>query len=176
MGANIILAMGALVIFGTFLSSSNHLMIGNTQVAEQNEYYITALSLAQSVIDEAKNKDFDQKTQGLDFEIPSVDSLTPPNRLGTETGEAIAGFDTLSATGYRSTKLFSDVDDYDGYKRKVNTPRAEGYKVRVTVHYASQTWPDSTMNTKPTFCKRMDVSVSSPFLPNDVGLSYAFTY
>ena len=39
---NIISAIGALVIFGTFLGSSNRLMVGNTQVAEQNEYYISA--------------------------------------------------------------------------------------------------------------------------------------
>ena len=41
--SNIILAIGALVIFGTFLSSSNRLMTGNTQIAEQNEYYISAI-------------------------------------------------------------------------------------------------------------------------------------
>jgi len=37
-------------------------MTVNTQIAEQNEYYISAISLAQSIISEAKAKAFDQNT------------------------------------------------------------------------------------------------------------------
>ena len=58
MGANMILTMGAILLFGVFLNTSNKLMIGNNQNASQNEYYVTALSLVQSVIDEAKTKQF----------------------------------------------------------------------------------------------------------------------
>ena len=176
MGANLILSMGALVIFGTFLSSSNRLMIGNSQIAEQNEYYITALSIAQSVIDEAKAKAFDTKTIGLFQPLTVRDSLTAAAKLGPETGEKITGTDTLSSTGYKSSTKFNDVDDYDNYKRLVNTQRVEGFQVSVKVQYADEISPDATSGSLQTFCKRMRVTVSSPYMPDNLQISYAFTY
>ena len=185
MGTNVILAVGALVIFGTFLSSSNRLMTVNTQIAEQNEYYITAISLGQSVIAEAKAKAFDQKTIGKMFPFASPDSLSvvlgqdglaeqPPNVPIPDVVSTAAPY-TPSNPGYFSTYKYNDVDDYNGYKRKVNTPRAEGYMVWSTVQYASPTHPDSTKSVR-TFCKRMNVYVASPFIKDTVKLSYAFTY
>ena len=202
MGSNVILAVGAIIIFGTFLSSSNNLMTGNTQIAEQNEYYITALSLAQSIIDEAKAKAFDQKTVAVDsvsmmkliMTPPTLDSMTAANALGKDAGESVPNPDTLttaspfsaSMPGFLSSSRLNDVDDYANYSRLVNTPRAEGYKLRVQVNYASETYPDSMQAVK-TFCKTMTVFVTSRFLPSrrlpngttvqdTVKLSYAFTY
>jgi len=180
MGTNVILAVGALVIFGTFLASSNRLMTVNTQIAEQNEYYISAISLAQSIISEAKAKAFDENT--VSGSVPSPDSLSLT--LGPDGfTESVPTTDTLITSspydaqnpGYRSTFRFNDVDDYDGYKRLVNTPRAEGYTLTVRVAYASPTYPDS-MKSSPTFCKKMTVSVKSPFIPDSLSLSYAFVY
>lgn len=180
MGTNSILAIGAVLIFGTFMSSSNKLMIGNTQVAEQNEYYITALSLAQSVVAEARTKSFDQKT--VSGSVPVADSLSAfcgPDGVG----EIVPSPDTLvtgspfsaSAPGYLSTVRFNDVDDYNGYRRKVNTLRAEGYTVAVRVGFAGVTNPDSAAAGK-TFCKKMTVTVRSPYLSDSVMVSYAFLY
>jgi hypothetical protein len=181
MGPNIILAMGALVVFGTFMSSSNRLMTGNTQIAEQNEYYITAISLGQALIDEAKTKAFDAVTYTTNVTIP--DSLTNPVKLGPEVGETVPKPDTLFSgapysaayKGYRSTFAFNDIDDYDKYQRLVNTPRAEKYTVQVKVNYAVEKDPDFLTMTR-TFCKKMTVQVSSPFMPDVVTLTYAFTY
>lgn len=185
MGSNIILALGALIIFGTFLSSSNQLMTGNTQIADQNEYYVAALSLAQSIIDEAKTKAFDKKTVDLTSSIAAPESCTAPVSLGRDGAEltSVPPTDTLvktnpysaSSPGYRSMDKFDDIDDYNGYKRLVNTARAEGYTVAVTVNYASTTYPDSTKNTQ-TFCKVLRVTVTSPYISNAVTLSYAFAY
>jgi len=180
MGTNVILAVGALVIFGTFLASSNRLMTVNTQIAEQNEYYISAISLAQSIISEAKAKAFDQNT--VSGSVSTVDSLSLS--LGPDGfSEYVPSTDTLITSspydaqnpGYRSTYKFNDVDDYYGYKRLVNTPRAEGYLLTVRVTYASPTNPDSICAT-PTFCKKMTVSVKSPYIPDSLLLSYAFVY
>ena len=65
MGANMILTIGAILLFGVFLNTSNQLMIGNNQIASTNEYYISALAIGQSVIDEAKTNSFDEKTLTL---------------------------------------------------------------------------------------------------------------
>lgn len=180
MGSNTILAIGAIMIFGTFLSSSNKLMIGNTQIAEQNEYYITALSLAQSVVAEAKTKAFDQKTVSLAVSAPESLSVT----IGPDGAtEFVPNPDTLvksspytaNTPGFLSNLKFNDVDDYNGYTRKVNTPRAEGYTVKVLVGYASSTYPDSAKGS-PSYCKKMTVTVKSPYMPDSLNISYSFFY
>src|ERR1041385_2549653 len=180
MGTNVILAIGAMMIFGIFLSSSDKLMIGNTQIAEQNEYYLTALSLGQSLIAGAKTKAFDEKS--VTYAVSAPESLSAG--LGTDVvAETVPSPDTAitvspytSATpGFRSILKFDDVDDYNGYKRLVNTPRAEGYTLSAKVAYASPTWPDSTKGTQ-TWCKKFTVTVKSPYMPDSLVISYAFLY
>jgi hypothetical protein len=181
MGINVILSLFALVIFGTFFSSTIQLMTNNTAIADQNEYFITALSLGQSVIDEAKTKSFDQKTVSAAVAVP--DSLTAVAALGRELGESFSFPDTLTAgspfsslsPGYLSTVKFNDIDDYKGYQRLIKTARADKYTVSVDVYYVSPTYPDST-EAVPTFGKQMKVTVSSPYLPHSVSLLYTFTY
>lgn len=193
MGANMMLTIGSILLFGMFLSTSNKLMTGNSQIAAQNEYYIAGLSLAQSIIDEAKTKEFDQNTVGKI--VSSITGLTTVGSLGRDGGaEAVPSRDTLSSRapysatnkGYFSAARFNDVDDYNGYTRIVNTPRAENYQVRVTVNYASETSPDA-LKASRTFCKTMTVKVTSPFfraigevggvaIPDTLKISYAFLY
>src|SRR6516162_10165223 len=145
MAGNMLLTIGAIIIFGIFLCGANKLMIGNNQIAAQNEYYLTALSLAQSIIDEAKDKAFDQATVGT--AISTRAPLAAPGLFGPDgASEAVPFPDTLcksspySATnpGYWSAIRFNDVDDYQGYYRLVNTPRAEGYKLRVSLTYVNE--------------------------------------
>ena len=169
-----VLTIGAILLFGTFLSSSNRLMTGNTQIASQNEYNISALAIAQSVIDEAKTKAFDQKTVVSAVAVPT--SLTAVDSLGKDGGsEAVPNPDTLTSTGYKSMTKFNDVDDYKGYNRLVNTPRAEGYKISIAVGYATEIYPDSSKNVQ-TFCKKMTVTVTSSYITQPIALSYAFLY
>ena len=191
MGGNMMLTIGAIVLFGMFLSSSNKLMIGNSRIASQNEYYITGLSLAQSIIEEAKTKAFDQNTVNADTIVVSRSSLTGSSSLGPGSGETVPSRDTLSSVtpynatnkGYMSAVRFNDIDDYNRYVRLVNTPRAEGYILNVKVNYATETNPDIPQNTQ-TYCKKMTVQVTSPYFrnsmynggPDTLTISYAFTY
>ena len=177
MGTNVILAIGALIIFGTVLSSSNRLMSVNTQIAEQNEYCISAISLAQSIIEEAKSKAFDQK--GNLAAPDSGSTFLGPDGLA----ETISQPDTLVGTspysstnkGFLSMTKYTDVDDYNGYKRLVNTQRAEGYSLSTKVGYANPLSPNTTSVSK-TFCKLMTVTVKSPYMPDSLTVTYAFIY
>jgi len=180
MGTNVILAIGSLIIFGTFLSSSNRLMGVNTQIAEQNEYYISAISLAESVIEEAKTKSFDQLSVSKSLALPDSASIT----LGREgLSETITMPDTLVSTspysstnkGYLSMIKFNDVDDYNGYQRRVNTSRAEGYTLSAKVNYANPVSPNTSSGPQ-TFCKVMTVTVKSPYMSDSLTISYAFFY
>lgn len=172
MGQNTILTIGGLVLLGGFMLSANRILSENSVNTEQTEYVLTALSLAQSVVDEAKAKSFDEKTTAALVNVS--DSLT--TILGRDGAESTPNPDTLSLLGtFKSAATFDDVDDYNGYVRLVNTERGTGYRLSVTVKYVSETNPDSDSYV-PTFCKRMTVSVTSPFFETPISLNYAFTY
>jgi hypothetical protein len=178
MRINMLLALGALMMFATFLGASNRVMIGNSQVSSQNEFYIAALSYGQSVIEEAKTKLY----QG---QIVVGPITTPSLLLGPETAaEVISTFDHLTGNGYQSEAKFDDVDDYNGYLRKIDSPRAEGYKLLTMVNWVSETDPN-VISASPTRYKRMVVNVTSPFFPkiekagverpDTLKLTYVFT-
>src|SRR5690349_16777944 len=123
MGANMMLTIGAILLFGMFLSTTNKLMIGNNQIASQNEYYIAGISMAQSVIDEAKSKSFDKNTVGQDTMV-AVSRFTAPGSLGRDAGEGTFSYPDTSHTsnpfttrypGFYSAALYNDIDDYNGY-------------------------------------------------------------
>jgi len=173
MGNTTVLTIGLAVLLGLFSLAANGLINDNQALSDQSEYYITAFSLAQSIIDEAKTKAFDQVT--ITSPVTSPLSLTAPTLLGPDAGEAIPAPDSSSLRVYKSTKLFNDVDDYNGYVRLVNSPRANGYRLSVTVCYASPTCPDSILATQ-SYCKRMVVTVTSPYLPQPMSMEYGFIY
>ncbi len=173
MGNSFLLILGSILLLTIFSLASNSLIGENERIAEESEFNLTAFSLAQSIIDEAKSKEFDQQTVGAELTTPIT--LTPVDHLGPDPGEAMAGADSTSPDGYKSMRQFNDVDDYNGYHRYVNTPRADGYDISVQVSYASPSCPDSLLTT-PTFCKHMVVSVASRYFSNPVTVQYAFIY
>lgn len=174
MGNNMMLTVGVLALFGAFILGATNILTTNTDAAEDNEYYVASISFAQSIIDEAKTKAFDSKTVTTGVSAP--DSLTSPGLLGREgLGETVPNPDTLSITGFQSATKFNDIDDYNGYVRKASTARADGYIMSTVVNYASATYPDSSSSLR-TYCKKMIVTVTSPFVTRPVVLSFAFAY
>jgi hypothetical protein len=174
MGQNMILTIGALVLFGVFLVSSYSFLAANSKAAGDSEYYVTAFSLAESVIDEAKTKAFDEKcTTGP---VLKREGMSAGENLGPDGGsETVPTPDVETPTGFGSIVRFDDIDDYNNYRRTVNTPRGGGFDVQVRVAYGKEVFPDSTVSYR-TFCKRMDVTVSSPLMSTPVTISYAFVY
>ena len=171
MGVNTLLTIGGLLLVSIFILSGNQLITANSTVAEQGEAVLTAFSMAQSVIDEAKSKSFDEKA--IAGTVAVSDSLS--STLGVDAGESITTPDTQTESGFSSGTHFDDFDDYNGYSRTVSTPRGAGYHVSVAVDYVAETNPDSTIAGK-SFCKIMSVIVTSPYFTSPVSLSYATTY
>jgi hypothetical protein len=56
MSNSLLLTIGALLLFGLFLVSGNRKIVEGKIASDASEYTITAVSLAQSLIDEAKLK------------------------------------------------------------------------------------------------------------------------
>jgi hypothetical protein len=172
----------------------------NTQIMLQSEHYITAIALAQSIIDEAKTKSFDEKTTNKSVAKP--ESLSTTSNLGSDgasesvttdyvdlsTSKKVIGDDTYQVVGQRtetglpvstttaqSQSKFDDVDDYNYYTRVVVTPSSGVDTIRTLVTYASVTYPDSAKST-PTFCKKMRVVISGQYLPRPFVMEYAYIY
>lgn len=173
LGNNLLITIGVLLVLGLFILSSNSKMLESESIAAENEYVLTATGIAQSIIEEAQLKAFDETT--VSSVVTSRSSLTPPGGLGKDGGEGVPHPDTVGTAGYASGNKFDDVDDYHGYSRKVNTKRAAGFIAAVTVNYASETYPDSLLNSR-TYCKTMVVSVAHPNVSRPVTLRHSFTY
>jgi hypothetical protein len=191
MGMNMMLTIGALVLLGMLFMSNNTLIRYQNQDSMDNEYTVAAYGIAQSIIDEAKLKAFDENTVAAN--IPDTTGLTLPANLGKDGNiEKLNGNasnpdspDTLVTSapfsvanpGFRSAIKFDDVDDYNGYMRVMNMARAlEGDTVRVTVGYGDLNSPNTSLSTTRSFCKKMTVTVTGKYLSSPVILTYAFTY
>jgi hypothetical protein len=184
MSYNIFLTIGSFVLLGTLLLSTNNLVSYNSLDSLENEYLLAAYGAAQSVIEEARLKAFDENTKAT----PATDtaSFTEAGSLGPDLyTEAVLPFDELSTAypaseeypRYRSTSAFDDVDDYNGYVRVLPQTRAyEGDTIRVTVAYADPEAPGEPAAGRRTMLKLMTVRVTNRYFSQPVELTFGFTY
>jgi hypothetical protein len=162
---------GAMVLLGILILNANSTVYDVNDTMYTSEFGITAISLATSLVEEASGKMYDKIT--ADSTAPAVyDSslFTAPNALGPETGES-----------YRGTKDYNDFDDFNGlylvYKSTnaadsalvfpgAKVMKVEGiravYLVRCKVEYVSPPNLDVPYTIKPTWQKKMTVTVTSP--------------
>lgn len=162
-----ILAIGSIFILSLTSLSFNGALLQSNTVEIENKVYLTAFSLADELIEEIKLKAYDEKT--LTFPTVNRGTLTPIASFGCDS----VGGVFISKDG-ESYPYFDDIDDYNGYKRDADEPHAEKYHMEVKVYYVSETDPN-TKSSSQTFHKRVDVIVSSPYINNNVTLSFIFT-
>lgn len=136
----------------------NSLVLQTSTAEVENKVYLTAFSLADDMLEEIKNRSFDETT--IKFPTNSVASLTPADKLGPEAGESISTYD--------------DIDDFNNYSKTVSAPHAENYSVICKVFYVLENAPDTKSGTQ-TFYKKAEVTVSSPYMRNSVKLGFIFT-
>lgn len=156
------LAIGAITIFSLISIRFNSTVLQNMGVEVENKIYLTAFSLADDLIEEIKQKAFDHET--VIFRSINPEELTQKANFG--------GGKDPGETSDAST--WNDIDDYDGYKKQVSLPHAEGYEVKVNVDYVQKD-NQNLVSSTPTFYKRIEVVVSSKYLINPVRLSFIFT-
>jgi len=170
---NTLITLGGLILFGLFVLSTNNIILNQTDVAVSSEFQISAIGFGQSLIEEAKMKKFDEAE--VSGTISTVNNLTVSGSLGRETGETYTSPDSSYTGNFASLRNFDDFDDYNNYRRIVSSPRAENFAVSSTVSYVSETWPDSSVASR-TFAKKLRVTVSSPYMTNNVILEYVFIF
>ena len=160
MGNNQFLSIGAIALLALISLRFDTSVLETKQTEIENKVYLTAFSLADDLIEEIKQKAFDEQT--VEWRAIETDELTPPNAFGpVDPGES-------------SVNTFDDIDDYDGYQKVVSLPHVENYSVTSTIDYVSASDPDEASLVQ-TYFKRVTVRVTSPYLSHSVRLSFVFT-
>jgi hypothetical protein len=157
-GVQSMLSIGALIIFSLISLRFDSAVLQNVGVEVENKVYLTAFSLADDLLEEIKQKAFDQQT--VVFKAITPDALTPAGNLGKESGEVWPNF--------------NDIDDYNNYTKPVSLPHAENYTVTCQINYVQEANQDQ-ISTLQTYYKRVELTVDSPYLKHNLRLSYIFT-
>jgi hypothetical protein len=157
-GVQSFLSLGAMMIFSLISLRFDSAVLQNTEVEVENKVYLTAFSLADDLLEEIKQRAFDENT--IDFKAITTTALTPSANLGKESGEAWPNFD--------------DIDDYNGYTKPVSLPHAENYTIKSYVSYV-QTNDQNQASLTQTYFKRVEIFVDSPYLKHQLKLAYIFT-
>ena len=152
------LSLGALLLLSLISLRFNSSALENTTIETENKVYLTAFSLADDLIEEIKQKAFDAAT--VDFPTTNPSDLTPPSGLGHGSGEVYPNY--------------NDIDDFNGFTKTISAPHAENYSVSSEVYYVSESDPNTKVMTQ-TFYKKVEVTVSSPYMRNPINLSFIFT-
>lgn len=157
------LTIGAIALFSLISIRFNSSVLENMTLEVENKAYLTAFSLADDLMEEIKQKAFDDQT--VVFRSINPWELSPRDQFAPE-------FVDSGETSDPST--WDDIDDYNQYTRPVSLPHIEGYVVSCSVEYVTKNnfiMPSLTQ----TFYKRVKVTVSSDYMRKPVTLSFIFT-
>lgn len=156
--SEVLQTMAAMVLFSIILMTSNKIIFLNSQKGMESEAEKRALSIAQTIIDEARV---------LPFDANSVSG--PPTNV--PEGFSASG----SGAGENSRSDFNDFDDYHNWSETVDWEPGSGdeaFQVDIEVLYVSP--PNYEMasghiGTPYTEYKKMVVTVTSEYLKKTNG-------
>jgi MSHA pilin protein MshD len=153
------LALGAMILLSTtVLRVNNNFLISDT-VLDETKYNFLATSIATSIIQEAKNKAFDQATDSIS--IDDTKFLTEAKYLGKESGEVYDNF--------------NDFDDYHDYSGIDASMPSAVFSYKCIVTYIDENNPNVTPGNK-TWNKMLTVTVTSPFMADEITVSTIYSY
>lgn len=158
-GQTLLVAIG-LLIFTIFILTVYRTTASRFAMVISNEALLTGSALAQSMVDQIIQKEFDEKT--IDKVVLHPDSLTALSLLGPDLFET-------------DVTKFDDIDDYNNYTQNDSLPRLGRFKTFVLVNYVSQTNPDQ-ISTISTFFKKISVYVINDLVKDTVKIYRIVTY
>ncbi|OGC05823.1 hypothetical protein A2V82_03350 [candidate division KSB1 bacterium RBG_16_48_16] len=140
---NTLFTIAGLVLLSTITLSLNTSILQNHVVLLQSEQILEGIALAQKYIEEAEACRYDEDGSAT---IPG--SFTYAASFGPDDNEVYPYFD--------------DIDDFDDFSTTIVSGTIP-YQVDIEVDYVNDYSPDQP-TTSRTYFKRMQVSISSPFL------------
>lgn len=176
------MVLGALMLLGTATLGINRMLIDKTVTMLDTEASLSAVSIAQSMIDEVFTQNYDAATDsgyGIDKKrVYDTNLLTGATSLGCSGTETINVPlpDTANADGiFRARPYYNDVDDYHRYTRIVKTPVLGKFTVVDSVYYVLEANPDQRATTQ-TYMKKIVVTVTHPNMAYPLQLSDVIVY
>ena len=170
MSGHMMFVVGAFCLLSLITLGVNSVILDKTTVMLDTEASITAISIAQAMVDEMQTKSYDTHT--VSARVYNTTDLTPTNQLGPEVGESITYPDVYP---YHSATTFNDLDDYNGYQRTVSTTRMGNFAVVDSVYYVTESNLD-VKSSSQTFYKKMVVKVTHPSMKVSVILTDVMVY
>lgn len=160
------LSMGAMMLLSFLVLRFNSIQLTSAQASYNAKFGIVATSLATSMLEEAKDKVFDE--------------------VVLDTNKVISSASELSATlGAEGTEAYPNFDDFDDYNNLLHvdslslknpqTGAPTKFTITAKVEYVTETSPDVKSNI-PTYHKKMTVTVTSSAMIDKVELSTIFSY
>lgn len=152
------LALGALIMLSTMVLRFNRTILTSDEVMYSSKFNVLAASLATSLIDEAKSKAFDQKTDTA--VVNDINQLSPQ----------------LKADGSETYATFNDFDDFNDYIRQDTTSiPGETFWVTSKVYYVESLNPIK-ITTNKTWHKMIVVTVINSTMKDPVKISSIYSY
>ncbi len=150
----------AIAILGRYSLTVNDALAGNEIHVLQSEYELNAVSLIEGVFRQAWLKSFDENTiSSYPDSIP--EAFTAAGSLGPESGEVYPNFD--------------DIDDFDDLTITDTANNGMAYAMKISVGYVNASDKDTFLGSTSTL-KRMNVTLSSVYLRNDITFSRIYPY
>jgi MSHA pilin protein MshD len=154
-----LMAIGAMVLLSVLILQVNNSVFNSENILDQSKYGVLAVSLATSVIEEAKSKSFDLATDNNS--INDLSALTAPSSLGPKSSETYPDF--------------NDFDDFNNYTRVDSSLPSAVFKLNCEVNYVNPSNPESVSSIK-TWHKKLTVEVTSVSMQDTVEMSSIFSY
>lgn len=142
-----IMSLGAMLLLSAIMLRVNTANLTNESVRDEAQYGVLANSIATSIIEQAHNKAFDEKSDTNN--ITSLNQLS--SVLGPETGE--------------TESTFNDFDDYNGFSKRDSTMLSAVFDINCSVTYVK---PDNILGstTDRTWHKKITVTITRPVSPD----------
>lgn len=171
--SDLVFMMGAMVLFSLFANNANDGIVRGSTLLTQVEVEYSAIAFGQTIIDEARSRDFDEVT------VP-----TDPDEIGIVGNTGLlgvngypAGFTAPQALGIDTGEIYPNFDDFDDYHelRLVRESAYGDYSITAIVEYLDED-DFSTASSSRTNVKRLSVRVDHPNLLNPIIIPYVKTY
>ncbi len=156
------MVIAALVLLGTLSLGVNGTIVTSSSTSLEMEADLDALSYGQSLMDEIMDRAFDQNViASRKFNNSDMSIYLGPD------GSEVFTLPDSSATGkFKSDSLYNDVDDYNGYVRKVWNSRLDVFTLTVSIHYTQLDAP-FTVQAGRSFSKDIVIDVTNPYMSFD---------